>query len=76
MKQGFKSTEFWLNLVGMVSGIVLAAMGDNQWTTLAGSVLSAICGASYSLGRSMIKSTETTAAARVTTAQLLRGKKS
>lgn len=57
---GFKSSEFWLNLVGMIAGIIIATLeqsqGDNQWLTLAGGVLSAVCGASYANSRAKIKS--------------------
>ena len=56
---GFKSSEFWLNLVGMIAGIIIATLeqsqGDNQWLTLAGGVLSAVCGASYANSRAKIK---------------------
>ena len=56
---GFKSSEFWLSLIGMIAGIVIAsleqAQGETSWLTLAGAVLSSVCGASYSNSRSKIK---------------------
>ena len=57
---GFRSSEFWLNAIGMIAGILIATLeqsqGDNQWLTLAGGVLSAVCGASYANSRAKIKS--------------------
>ena len=74
MKQGFKSTEFWLSLVGMVGGIVVAAAGDSQIAQAIGAVLSGVGGASYTAGRSLIKGNEASGAAQVEAARLL-GKK-
>ena len=59
MKKGIHSSEFWLNLVGVLGGVIIGMMGDNQWAVMAGSVLSAVCGASYTAGRSVVKSRET-----------------
>lgn len=56
---GFKSSEFWLSLIGMIAGIIIATLeqtqGETSWLTLAGAVLSSVCGASYSNSRSKIK---------------------
>ena len=71
MKPGFKSTEFWLNMIGMVGGMVLTAIGENQWTTVAGAILSSICGASYSIGRSVLKGKEAQGTAQVASAAAL-----
>ena len=71
MKKGFKSTEFWINLIGMVGGLVLAGLGENQWTTIAGGILSAVCGSSYAAGRSMVKSREVQGAAQIGAAKEL-----
>ena len=71
MKSGFKSTEFWLSLAGMVGGIVVAALGDNQIAQAIGAVLSVVCGASYTAGRSLVKGKEATGAAQVQAAQAL-----
>ena len=65
MKSGFKSTEFWLNLVGMIGGLILASVGENQWTTIAGGILSAVCGSSYAAGRSMVKGKEVQGVAQI-----------
>lgn len=71
MKSGFKSTEFWLNLVGMIGGLILASVGDNQWTTIAGGILSAVCGSSYAAGRSMVKGKEVQGVAQIGAAKEL-----
>ena len=71
MKSGFKSTEFWLSLVGMVGGIVVAALGDSQIAQAIGAVLIVVCGASYTAGRSLVKGKEATGAAQVQAAQAL-----
>jgi len=55
-KPGIKSTEFWLSAVGLVGGLLLSAIPESPWTNVVGGLLSAICGASYSLGRSYAKS--------------------
>tara|TARA_Y100000004_G_C8913750_1_gene412114 strand:- start:315 stop:566 length:252 start_codon:yes stop_codon:yes gene_type:complete len=66
-KQGWKTSEFWLNAVGVVAGIIMGSgvLADNQWTQLIGTVLAAVCGASYTLGRSMVKGKEALGAAHV-----------
>ena len=71
MKSGFKSTEFWQNLVGMIGGLILASVGDNQWTTIAGGILSAVCGSSYAAGRSMVKGKEVQGVAQIGAAKEL-----
>ena len=70
-KSGLKSTEFWLSLVGMVGGVVIAAMGDNQIAQAIGAVLSVVCGASYTAGRSLVKGKEVIGAAQVEAAKEL-----
>jgi len=66
-RKGYKSTEFWLNAVGLITGLVLGsgAFGENQWTQLIGGIVAAVCGASYTMGRSMVKSREALGAAHV-----------
>ena len=71
MKQGFKSTEFWLSLVGMAGGILVAALGDSQIAQAIGAVLSVVWGASYTAGRSLVKGKEASGAAQVQAAQAL-----
>ena len=69
MKKGIHSTEFWINLVGVLGGVLVASLGDSQWGAIAGSILSAVCGASYTAGRSVVKSRETLLKAAVISAQ-------
>ena len=66
-KQGWKTTEFWLNAVGVVAGVIMGsgAFGDTQWTQLVGTILAAVCGASYTMGRSLVKSREALGSAHV-----------
>ena len=71
MKQGYKSTEFWVSLVGMLGGCIIAALGDNQTAQAIGAVLAAVCGGSYTMGRSLVKGKEATGAAQVQAAQAL-----
>ena len=56
---GFKSSEFWINAIGMFGGLIIATLeqsqGENQWLTLVGGILSAVCGASYAASRAKIK---------------------
>ena len=71
MRKGIQSSEFWLNLVGMIGGLVLASINDSTWTQVIGGVLAAVCGSSYTLGRSMVKGNEAIGASRVESAALL-----
>ncbi|MAB56113.1 MAG: hypothetical protein CL524_01050 [Aequorivita sp.] len=66
-RKGYKSTEFWLNAVGLITGLILGsgAVGENQWTQLIGGIVAAVCGASYTMGRSMVKSREALGSAHV-----------
>ncbi len=56
---GKASSEYILALVGMVGGMVIASIegfqGESSWLTLAGTLLSAICGASYTASRAKVK---------------------
>ena len=54
MKPGIKSTEFIISMVGMVGGVVLASIEGNQWTQMIGAILAAVCGGSYTMGRSLV----------------------
>jgi hypothetical protein len=73
MKKGIHSTEFWLNLIGVLGGVITAMMGESQWAVIAGSILSAVCGASYTAGRSVVKSRETLLKAAVASTQRKNG---
>jgi hypothetical protein len=56
---GKASSEYVLALVGMIGGMVIASIegfqGESSWLTLAGTLLSAICGASYTASRAKVK---------------------
>mgnify|MGYP003144866347 FL=1 len=65
MKPGIKSTEFIISMVGMVGGVVLASIEGNQWTQMIGAILAAVCGGSYTMGRSLVKSKEALGAAHI-----------
>ena len=54
-KPGYKSTEFWIALAGMVGGRVLAVSPENPFTQIIGAVIAAVCGPSYIAGRSWAK---------------------
>jgi len=69
MKKGVHSSEFWINLIGVLGGVITATMGDSQWAAVAGAILSAVCGASYTAGRSVVKSRETLLKAAVASTQ-------
>ena len=73
MKKGIHSSEFWLNLVGVLGGVITATMGGSQWAAVAGAILSAVCGASYTAGRSVVKSRETLLKAAVASTQRKHG---
>ena len=66
-KQGWKTTKFWLNAIGVIAGVIMGsgALGDNQWTQLIGGIIAAVCGTSYTVGRSMVKGKEALGAAHV-----------
>tara|TARA_R100000655_G_scaffold25004_1_gene50804 strand:+ start:1239 stop:1493 length:255 start_codon:yes stop_codon:yes gene_type:complete len=55
-KPGYKTTEFWITIIGVISGLIMSALPESQTTSIVGSVLAAICGGAYSMGRSLIKS--------------------
>ena len=52
----FKRSEFWLSIVGMVGGLLMGTMPDNVYSQAVGAILAAVCGSSYTLGRSYKKS--------------------
>jgi uncharacterized membrane protein len=71
MKPGIKTTEFIISLVGMIGGVILASIEGNQWTQMLGGILAAVCGGSYTMGRSIVKGKEATGAAQVEAARQL-----
>ncbi len=66
-KPGYKSTEFWLSCAGLIGGLVLSVMPESPWANIVGGILSAICGASYTLGRSFHKAKVDSAATNAKT---------
>ncbi len=54
-KPGIKSTEFWISAIGMIGGLVLSVVPETPWAQMIGGVLSAVCGVSYTMGRSWAK---------------------
>lgn len=58
MKPGFKSTEFWMSLIGLVGGMLMSVAPDNLYTQAIGAVLAAVLGSSYTLGRAHTKGKE------------------
>jgi len=54
-KATWKSTEFWISLIGVISGLVMAALPESPWANLIGGAMAAICGSSYTIGRSLVK---------------------
>ena len=71
MKPGVKTSEMVITLIGMIGGAVLASIEGNQWTQIIGGVLAAVCGGSYTMGRSMVKGKEAIGAAQVEAARHL-----
>lgn len=57
-KPGYKTTEFWINAVAMIAGIILASGAIAEGGMIAqivGGVMASLGGASYTAGRSVIK---------------------
>jgi len=71
MKPGVKTSEMVITLIGMIGGVVLASIEGNQWTQIIGGVLAAVCGGSYTMGRSLVKGKEAIGAAQVEAARHL-----
>tara|TARA_R100001230_G_C5614505_1_gene125303 strand:+ start:138 stop:365 length:228 start_codon:yes stop_codon:yes gene_type:complete len=71
MKPGIKTSEMIITLVGMIGGCVLASIEGNQWTQIIGGILAAVCGSSYTMGRSLVKGKEAIGAAQVEAARHL-----
>lgn len=58
IKKGMYSTEFWINVVAMLAGIVMASGAIPEGGLAAqiiGGVMTAIASASYTAGRSVLK---------------------
>jgi uncharacterized membrane protein len=71
MKPGIKTSEMVITLIGMIGGCILASIEGNQWTQIIGGILAAVCGSSYTMGRSMVKGKEAIGAAQVEAARHL-----
>ena len=76
MKPGIKTSEMIITLIGMIGGVVLASIEGNQWTQIIGGILAAVCGGSYTMGRSLVKGKEAMGAAQVQAARELAKKQS
>jgi len=64
-KPGWKTSEFWISALGMVSGVVMSSMPSNPYTQIVGAILSAVCGSSYTLGRSHTKGRQSSTASQI-----------
>ena len=71
MKPGIKTSEMIITLVGMVGACILASIEGSQWTQIIGGILAAVCGSSYTMGRSLVKGKEAIGAAQVEAARHL-----
>jgi len=73
MKPGVKTSEMVVTLVGVIGGILMGSglFGDSQWATIVGGIIAAVCGSSYTMGRSMVKGKEAIGAAQVEAARHL-----
>jgi len=72
MKPGIKTSELVVTVIGLIGGIVLSCINvDNQITQCLGILLASICGGSYTMGRSLVKSKEAIGAAQVQSAREL-----
>ena len=72
MKPGIKTSELAVTLIGVLGGIILSCINvDNQITQCLGILLASICGGSYTMGRSMVKSKEALGQAQVEAPRLM-----
>ena len=71
MKPGIKTTELVVSLLGILGGCACAIWSDSQFVQIAGPILAAICGSSYTVGRSLVKGKEALGAAQVQAAREL-----
>jgi hypothetical protein len=62
-KPTWKATEFWVTLIGVLGGIIMSVLPESPTANVVGGILAAICGGSYTMGRSMVKSSESKAEA-------------
>ena len=57
MKPGYKTTEFWMNLVVTILGALLmgGVLGQGQVAQIAGSIITALSNAGYGISRGIAK---------------------
>ena len=79
VKPGWRSTEFILTCVGVIGGVLMSLFEEpgSNVSTIIGALLVAVCGGSYSVGRSLVKASTERAngfrASRDANATLLEG---
>jgi len=57
-KPGFKTSEFWINVVAIIAGIVIASgliEDGGMVAQIVGGIMSSLAAASYTAGRSVVK---------------------
>lgn len=60
MKDGVKTTEFWLSLVAVVIGALATQYKDQPWAPVAGTIAASLAAAAYTQSRSSAKNGEQT----------------
>ena len=65
--------EMVFTILGLVSGCLMGSgvFGDSEITQIIGGILAAVCGSSYTMGRSLVKGKEAIGAAQVQAAREL-----
>ena len=73
MKAGYKTTEAWISFAGCVLGFLMASgmFGEGNLIQAIGGICASIFGASYGLGRSLVKQGELKSNAAASVAEAL-----
>ena len=62
MKPGIKTTEFWVNLIAIIAGIVMSVLPETHVAVkIAGLVLAGIGSLGYTINRATVKKAEASA---------------